>query len=731
MSAIPSQLTSLDFFEIKESIKSYLRTRSEFTDYDFEGSSASYLIDVLAYNTYYTAFNANMALNESFLETATVRDNIVRIAKQLNYTPRSIKAPKACLLLMVQTSLGLNGITYPEFATLSKGDVFVAQNALDSYTFTLTSDITVPVDKSSGMAMFDNVQVYQGNLLTFNYTVDYTKKSDYVIPAENVDTDLLTVDISPNAQSSETDTYNLVKNVTAITSTSRIYYLEETDDLRYRIIFGDGVLGRKLIDGEYIKLSYVQTDGEDANGAKEFSFIGNIVDSDGRSVASNSIALTVKEAAQQGENRESGLSVKFRAPRAYATQNRAVTVNDYENIVSEIYPQAASVTAYGGESLSPPVYGKVYIAIRPKTGNKLNASTKARIKNNLKRYSVASIDPIIVDPTSFYIIPKSYVYYDGNSTNKTGSALATTVLQSMDQYNKSGQTNRFNNRIDGSKFGSMIDNSDSSISGSVTQLTLGQNLDQFTFGGVFTQCLDFGNPIYDPNDFAGTAPGGGNSGNGDGGNSGNGDGGNGGNGDGGNGDGGNGGNVGGGDGKCSPSFSVVKSGTFYATGYSEDLVNLALDESTGAQIITPALNSNVSTEVLVPVNIRDDGKGNLMLITKRDETELILNPTVGTVDYGTGKVCVGPLSISDTPDNSTRLPIQVVPFGGSVVIPPGVDPAIFNPTVNPIDFTTQSIPIPNFDPNNFSGYNFGAVGGINIIDYPVDSFTYPVPDGCF
>ncbi|MBT5122857.1 MAG: hypothetical protein HOM38_09060 [Euryarchaeota archaeon] len=715
MSAIPSQLTSLDFFEIKESIRSYLRTRKEFTDYDFEGSSASYLIDILAYNTYYTAFNANMALNESFLETATVRDNIVRIAKQLNYTPRSIKAPKACIKIEAQAELSLNGITFPEFATLKKGDVFVAENALDAFTFTLTKDITVPVNSATGLAVFNNVIIYQGNLLAYNYTVDYTKQQEFLIPAENVDTDLLYVDISPNAQSSETDTYSLVNNATSLTETSRIYYLEETDDLRYRLIFGDGVLGRKLIDGEYIRLEYVQTDGVSANGSKSFSFIGNIMDSDGRVLPTSGMKLTVLEAAQQGEDRETGLSVKFRAPRAYATQNRAVTENDYEHIVSEVYPQAASVTAYGGERLSPPIYGKVFIAIRPKTGTKLNASTKAKIRNDLKKFSVASIDPVIVDPTSYYIIPKSYVYYDGNQTSNTGSQLGTKVLQSIDQFNKAGQTNRFNNRIDGSKFGAVIDNSDTSIAGSVTQITLGQNLDEFTWGQVFTQCLDFGNRIYDPSAYAGNQ---GNTGGGNAGNQGN-------TGGGTDAD----GNIGGS--KCDPSFSVVKSGTFYATGYTEDLVNLALDETTGAQIITPAFNSNVSTEVLVPVNIRDDGKGNLMLVTKRDETELILNPTVGTVDYGSGKVCVGPLAISDTPDNSERLPIQVVPYSGSIDIPPGVDPTIFNPAVNPIDYTINTIPIPSFDPNNFSGYNFGPTGGINIIDYPMDSFEYPVPDGCF
>jgi hypothetical protein len=709
MSAIPSQLTSLDFFEIKESIKSYLRTRKEFTDYDFEGSSASYLIDILAYNTYYTAFNANMALNEAFLETSTVRDNIVRIAKQLNYTPRSIKAPRACVKLIAQTAVGLNGTTFPEYATLKKGDVFVADNDFDSYTFALTQDIQVPVDSATGRATFDNVLVYQGNLLTYNFTVDYTKRQEYIIPDENVDTGLLTVDISPTAQSSETDTYSPAQNVTNADSTSRIYYLEETDDMRYRLIFGDGSIGRKLIDGEYIRTTYVSTDGVEANGAKGFDFIGNIVDSDQRTISPNSISLTTKDAAQDGEDRETALSVKFRAPRAYATQNRAVTENDFEHIVSEIYPQAASVTAFGGEKLTPPVYGKVYVAIRPKTGNKLNETTKNKIKKDLAKYSVASIEPVIIDPTSFYVIPKSYVYFNGNDTNLTGSQLGTKILQGIDDYNKAGQTNRFNGRIDGSKFGAMIDNSDNSISGNVTQMTLGQNLDKFEFGQVFTQCLDFGNPLYDPSNYSGTPDGDGTD-------------------DDDNGDDGSGGTGN----KCKPNFSVVKSGTFYATGYTEDLVNLTLtDGATSAVITTPGISTNVTNQVLVPVNIRDDGRGNLILVTIRDETELTLNASVGSVDYGSGQVCVGPVAIQGTPDDTTRLPIQVLPGGGSINIPPGVDPTIFNPAVNPIDYTINDTAIPTFDPNNFNGYNFGDTGGINIIDYPTDSFTYPVSESCF
>ena len=698
MAAIPSQLTSLDFFEIKESIRSYLRTRKEFTDYDFEGSSASYLIDILAYNTYYTAFNANMALNEAFLETATVRDNIVRLAKQLNYTPRSIKAPRACVKLLAQTSVGLSGTSYPEFATLRKGDVFVADNDFDSYTFALTQDIQVPVDSGTGLATFDNVLVYQGNLLTYNYTVDYTKRQDFIIPDEKVDTGLLTVDISPTEQSSETDTYSPATNVTNADGTSRIYYLEETDDMRYRLVFGDGSIGRKLIDGEYITISYVSTDGVEANGARGFNFIGNVVDSDLRVVSPNAISLTTKDAAQDGEDRETSLSVKFRAPRAYATQNRAVTENDFEHIVSEIYPQAASVTAFGGEKLNPPIYGKVYVAIRPKTGTKLNATTKQKIKKDLLKYSIASIEPVIIDPTIFYVLPKSYVYYNGNDTALTGAQLGTKILQGIDAFNKNGATNRFGNRIDGSKFGAMIDNADNAISGNVTQMTLGQNLDKFAFGQVFTQCLDFGNPLYDPSGYSGTPD------------------------DDDNGTGG----------KCKPSFSVVKSGTFYATGYTEDLVNLTLsDGSTSAQGSTPGISTSTTNQVLVPVNIRDDGRGNLILVTVRDETELTLNPSVGSVNYGTGQVCVGPVAIQGTPDGTTRLPIQVLPAGGSISVPPGVDPTIFNPQVNPIDYTINDVSIPTFDPNNFNGYNYGDTSGINIIDYPSDTFEYPVSESCF
>ena len=250
----------------------------------------------------------------------------------------------------------------------------------------------------------------------------------------------------------------------------------------------------------------------------------------------------------------------------------------------------------------------------------INESTKKKIENDLKKYTVASIQPEVIDPTSFYMIPKTYAYYNGNDTNLTGSQLGTKILQSIDDFNRAGQSNRFGGRLETSKFGAMVDNADTAISGNVTQMALGQNLDKFTFGNVFTQCLDFGNPIYDPNDYSGNSDGnGGNGGDGDG------------DGTGDNGDGnGNGDGTGG---KCNPSFSTVKSGTFYATGYTEDLVNLTASGGGAAVSNDTVFSSNEENQVLVPVNIRDDGKGNLMLVTTRDESEVILNATVGTVDY--------------------------------------------------------------------------------------------------
>ena len=720
MPATPSELTSLDFFEIKESIKSYLRTRPEFTDYDFEGSTASYLIDILAYNTHYAAFLANMSMNEAFLESATVRDNIVRIAKQINYTPRSIKASKACVRVSAQTQLLPGGSAYPDSVTIKAGDVFISQVDGEAYTYAIMKDTQVAVDQNTGIASFEKLVIYQGNLLTFNYTVDDTKKQEYVIPADGVDTELLVVAVKPNEQSAEIDEYSLSRNVTALDSTSRVYFLEETEDIRYKVVFGDGVLGRKLIDNEFIVLTYIATDGPTANGATKFNFIGRAIDNTGRPILPSSMSLATIDGSQAGEDRESALSVKFRAPRAFSTQNRAVTENDYAHIVKDIFPQAAAVTAYGGEKLSPPEYGKVFIAVRSKSGVNLNTTTKKRIQNQLLDYSMASIQPIVVDPRIYYLSPKVYPSYDGNKTSRSSNELASEILKSIDKFNSQNRDDRFGGRLEMSKFNAVIDSSDNAIAGTTSQMTIGQNLDQFTFGNIFTQCLDFNNPIVDPGDYGG--PGGNGDGDGTGGNGGDGSGGN-----------------------CNPKFSSVKTGSFYATGYTEDVADqIAAGEAAGSLVQTAGeqagfasaleeaifSSDEITTSTLVPVNIRDDGNGGLIMVTNRNEKEVVLNQSVGTVDYDTGKVCVGPLNIADTPDGNTRVPVVVLPDGNGLTIPPGVDPTIFNPEVYPIDFVTNPSDIPNFDPFNFAGWNYGG-GNINTINYPIDAFEYPDIDSCF
>lgn len=714
MPATPSELTSLDFFEIKESIKSYLRTRPEFTDYDFEGSTASYLIDILAYNTHYAAFIANMSMNEAFLESATVRDNIVRIAKQLNYTPRSIKASKACVRITAQAQLLPGGSAYPDSITIKKGDVFVTQVNQETFTYAVMKDTQAAVDQNTGLATFSKLVIYQGNLLSFNYIVDDTKKQEYIIPADGVDTELLTVSVKPNEQSAEIDEYSLSRNVTSLDSTSRVYFLEETEDLRYKVIFGDGVLGRKLIDNEFIVLDYIATDGASANGATKFSFIGRAIDNIGRPILPSAMSLATIDGSQSGEARESALSVKFRAPRAFSTQNRAVTENDYAHIVKDIYPQAAAVTAYGGEKLSPPEYGKVFIAVRSKSGVNLNTTTKKRIQNQLLDYSMASIQPIVVDPKIYYLSPKVYPSFDGNKTSRSANELGSEILKSIDKFNSQNRDDRFGGRLEMSKFNSMIDSSDNAIAGTTSQMSIGQNLDEFTFGNVFTQCLDFNNPITNPNDFGGGSGGGGTGGDGGGGN---------------------------GDGTCNPKFSSVKTGSFYATGYTEQVADqIAAGEAAGSLNTSGSASSDLedavfssaesTTSTLVPVNIRDDGLGNLIMVTNRNEKEVILNQSVGSVDYGTGKVCVGPLNIADTPDSRTRVPVVVLPSGDGLTIPPGVDPTLFNPEVYPIDFVTNPSNIPGFDPFNFAGWNYGG-GNINTINYPVDAFEYPDIDSCF
>ena len=485
----PNNLTALDFEDIKSSIKTYLRTRNEFSDYDFEGSGLSYLIDTLAYNTYYSAFNANMSMNEAFLPSATLRDNIVNIAKLLNYVPRSITCSKGCLHLEVQTSQ-TNG-AYPSSLTLSKGPVASGGN----YIWNVLADTTVEVNTTTGIAIFDNLMIREGSIVDFSYTVSSFESQNYIVPAEDADIDTLTVTVKPNEASTTSDLYNLVDTVTNLTATTRVYFIAEGEDQRYEIRFGDDSVGRKLKDGEIINLEYLVTSGQEANEVQKFTFIGDLQDSLGIKPSNGDVTLTTKEKSQQGSPSETVESIKYMAPRYYSSQYRAVTAQDYAVITKKIYSNADSVIAYGGDSLNPPIYGKVYIAIKTKTGSSLNDATKKTIASDLRSYAMASIDPVVIDPDELYVYPKVFALYDTGVTNNT-SEIKTNIQNSVNDWATQTQINNFNSTFRNQQFQKAITLSNKAISDVSVQTSLLKYIKPQT-NQTNTYCISTGSSLYD------------------------------------------------------------------------------------------------------------------------------------------------------------------------------------------------------------------------------------------
>ena len=484
----PNNLTALDFEDIKASIKSYLRTRTEFTDYDFDGSSLSYIIDILAYNTYYTAFNANMGLNESFLPSATIRDNIVNIAKLMNYTPTSIKASRACIKLELQTTQ-VNG-AYPSSVTLKKGAIATGGN----YLWNVLSDITGTVNTTTGLATLDKTIIYEGNIIDFSYVVNTFAQQNYIVPSGNVDISTLSVRVRPNESSTASDLYNQVDNVTALTGATRIYFLFEGEDMRYQLRFGDNSIGRALNDGEVIDLEYLVTAGKIANEVKAFSFVGQITDNNGTTYSPSQVDLTVLDNSQQGENPESIESIKYNAPRYLSSQNRAVTAQDYSVLTKKLYDNTDAVVAFGGDSLTPPVYGKVYVAIKTKTGSLLNAATKKEVQDLLRKYAMASIDPVIVDPDYMYIFNKIFINFD-TGCGSTAAEIKTDISTAISEWAGQTQINNFNSTFRSNSFEKAITLANKCISDVSLQTTLLKYIDPST-NQTNTYCVSTGSGIY-------------------------------------------------------------------------------------------------------------------------------------------------------------------------------------------------------------------------------------------
>ena len=485
----PNNLTALDFEDVKSSIKSYLRTRKEFTDYDFDGSALSYLIDTLAYNTYYTSFNANMAMNEAFLPSATVRDNIVNIAKLLNYVPKSVSSSKGCLKLTVQTQQ-TNG-AYPSSITLGKGVVATGGNFL----WNILQDTTVVVNTTTGIAEFDNLMIYEGTIVNFNYIVNTFASQIYKIPSEDADITTLKVRVKANESATASDLYNQVDTITNLTATTRVYFLAEGEDMRYEIRFGDDSVGRKVKDGEVIVLEYLVTNGDEANEVTGFSFVGTMRDNLGVTYGVGNVRLTVKDRSQLGSGAESPESIKYNAPRYYSAQYRAVTAQDYAVITKKVYGNADSVVAYGGDALNPPIYGKVYIAIKTKTGSLLNDQTKKEIQEDLRKYAMASIDPVVVDPDEIFIYNKIFALYDTGCGSST-SDIKTNIQNAITDWASQTQINNFNSTFRSQNFEKAIVISDKCISDVSLQTTILKYIKPNT-NSTNTYCVSTGGTLYD------------------------------------------------------------------------------------------------------------------------------------------------------------------------------------------------------------------------------------------
>lgn len=461
-----TRFANLDFDEIRTSIKDYLRANSNFTDFDFEGSNFSVLIDILAYNTYITAFNANMVVNESFLDSATIRENVVSLARNVGYVPRSRRCARATISFDV--NLG-TPVTAPTQLILKSGLVCVAPTDNTSYIFSIPENVITTVDANSAIASFKNVEIYQGNLITQQFTNVSVSNYKFILNNANIDTSTIVVKVNGIQ-------YKMIDNITEINSTSEIYLIQEIEDNRYQVIFGDGILGKKLQAGSTVDISYIITDGKGGNGPSLFSFSGILTNNiDQIQTPTAPITITTVSSASGGNDLETIDSIKYFAPRLYSSQYRAVTSVDYESIIKYIYPEAEAVTVIGGEVMDPPQYGNVFISIKPKDSYRLSDFTKSDILKKIKKYGVIGINHQIMDLKVLYVEIDSSIYYNPNRILNS-SILKEKVLTSLETYAKSINSTKSAGRFRYSKVVQLIDSVDSSITSNITKVKMRRNL---------------------------------------------------------------------------------------------------------------------------------------------------------------------------------------------------------------------------------------------------------------
>jgi len=492
-----TKFTNLDFDQIKTSIKDYLRANSDFSDFDFEGSNFSVILNALAYNTYINAFNANMVVNESFLDSAVLRENVVSLARSIGYVPRSRTCARAEINLSVSVTTASPTITLE-----ARGPVCVGLTNNSSFIFSVPEGITATVE--NGIATFgtaaEPISVYQGTLLKKTFTVDGSLDQKFVLDNSFIDTQTIVVKVAGASETGEGREYRLVDNILSIDETSEIYLIQEVQDEKYELLFGDGVFGRKLENGAKITVTYIVTDGVDGNGAANFAFAGTFVDSLNNPVTVNSVTLTTINKSANGTEIEPIESVKYFAPRLYSAQYRAVTGRDYEAIIHQVYPNTESVSVVGGEELDPPKFGTVQISIKPKNGDFISDFDKQLILSRLKNYSLTGINQSIVDIKVLYVEIDSSVYYNTSLTANVNE-LKTNVTNSLQAYSDSVELNKFGGRFKYSKVLNVIDSVDRAITSNITKVKIRRNL-RALVGQAAQYELCFGNAFHvDPKGF--------------------------------------------------------------------------------------------------------------------------------------------------------------------------------------------------------------------------------------
>ena len=474
-------VSDLDFDLIKSNLKNFLQSQSQFQDYDFEGSSLSVLLDILSYNTHYLSYLSNMATNELYLDSADIRSNIVSLAKMIGYTPSSPRAPMANITVRLNNATGTS-------VTMSKGTVFTTNVNDVSYQYVTNSDFTtIPIN---GVYEFSNITVYEGTLVTFKYTVDSSDVDQkFIIPSSNADTSTLKVSVQNSSADTTTSTYALAGGYNGVTSTSKVYFIQEGQDSKYEVYFGDGINGAALNDGNIVILQYIVTNKDISNGASSFSLSGNIG-------GFSNVSITTNSASQGGADGETNESIRHNAPLQYAAQERAVTTTDYETLVQSLYPNALSVSAWGGEDDETPRYGIVKIAIKPASGSTLTETTKQSIIDSLKPYNVASVSPQIVDPETTSVLLTSTIKYDAKATTKSSDTLRSEIVTAITNYNTT-TLQKFDAVFRYSKLTGLIDDTDASILSNITTVKVRKSFTP-TISSSTRYDIYFRNALFNP-----------------------------------------------------------------------------------------------------------------------------------------------------------------------------------------------------------------------------------------